>query len=64
LQDPPKLTRILIFGLKTYHLATLDYDRKIVVCVNTYIGKALNKRAGLKKRLLYQCDQIERIFDN
>jgi hypothetical protein len=28
LQDPPKFTQILIFGLKTYHLATLDSYRK------------------------------------
>jgi hypothetical protein len=28
LQDPPKFTQIAIFGLKTYHLATLRCGRK------------------------------------
>jgi hypothetical protein len=32
LQDPPKFTQILIFGLKTNHLATLIYSSDICVC--------------------------------
>jgi hypothetical protein len=38
LQDPPKITQIGIFGLKTNHLATLGYDRQ------TSIGNLESKK--------------------
>jgi hypothetical protein len=52
LQDPPKFTKIGIFGLKTNHLATLDNanisaNRRYFI-VDTFTGTPIKSRYRLK----------------